>query len=350
MSSRTTGRPPALAERVPSHKTPAHETPAHEVPAHEVPSLTVPEQRTTEIQLHGRRTPQRRPGKSRRNLYRLWFAIPSIILVGVFFGAPFVANIAFAFLQWTSYSTTITWAGLSNFVDAYRLGFLVHPIIITVLFAIMSMLMQNIAGLGFAKALQTGGRTDRFFRSLFFVPVLFSPLAAGYIWAAALQPHGAVNTFVSAVIPGFSFDWLGNPATALIAVALVDGWKWSGLATMVYVAGLNRIPSTVIQAAKLDGAGAWQRFWQVELPLLIPSLTFNLVVTLVGSFSAIDVVFAMTNGGPGNATTVLNAQLYLQYSGGLFGSASALGLVITILVVITAVPLIGWLRRREVEM
>lgn len=287
----------------------------------------------------------------RRGLYRHWFALPSIVLVLVFFGAPFAANVVFAFLRWTSYSTVINWSGLDNFTQLIDLGVLWHAIRLTVVYAVISMIVQNGVGLALAKALQAGGRADRAFRAVFFLPVLFSPLAAGYIWAAALQAHGPVDSFLSVLLPGqVGYDWLGHSTMALVCVAVADGWKWSGLATTVYIAGLNRIPSQLFEAARLDGAGAWRRFWQVEFPLLMPSFTFNLVVTLAGSFSAIDVVFAMTGGGPGDATTVLNAELYSQYAGGMFGNASALGLVITVLVVVTAVPLIAWLRRREVQM
>ncbi|HTR93006.1 MAG TPA: sugar ABC transporter permease [Trebonia sp.] len=285
-----------------------------------------------------------------RRQSRSWFALPSILLIAIFFGAPFLANVIFAFLRWTSYSSTLSWTGLGNFTEALRLGILLQAIRVTVIYALISMLVQNAAGLGFAKALQTGNRADQVFRSVFFIPVLFSPLAAGYIWAAALQPHGPVNSIIGAVAPGFEYDWLGHPTSALVAVAVIDGWKWSGLATTVYVAGLNRIPRQMIEAARLDGAGAWRRFWGVEFPLLAPAFTFNLVVTLVGSFSAIDIVFSMTGGGPGTATSVLNVELYSQYSGGLFGMASALGFVITLMVIIVAVPLIAALRRREVEM
>lgn len=300
----------------------------------------------------GRETGRATLGGQKTGHRRLWwFAIPSMVLVAVFFLLPFVANTAFAFLRWTGFSNSITWAGLGNFADALKLGILVEATWITVVYALISMLVQNVVGLALAKALQRGNAADQFFRAVFFVPVLFSPLAAGYLWAAALQPHGPINSLISLIVPGgFSFSWLGHPVSALISVAIVDGWKWAGLATAVYVAGLNRIPGQLMEAARLDGAGAWRRFWGVEFPLLVPAFTFNLVVTLAGSFSAIDIVFAMTAGGPGTATSVLNVQLYHEYSGGLFSMASALGLVITLLVVVTAVPIIGFLRRREVEM
>jgi multiple sugar transport system permease protein/raffinose/stachyose/melibiose transport system permease protein len=156
---------------------------------------------------------------------------------------------------------------------------------------------------------------------------------------------------LSAVLPGdFHYAWLGHDTTALLAVASIDAWKLSGLITLVYIAGLNRIPEQLLQAATLDGAGAIRRFWSVKLPLLAPAVTFNVVVSLVGAFSALDVVFSTTAGGPGDATTLLNVAVYTQYGQGFFGTASALSFVVTLMVIVTAVPLMSWLRRREVPM
>jgi multiple sugar transport system permease protein/raffinose/stachyose/melibiose transport system permease protein len=273
------------------------------------------------------------------------------VLVLGFFLIPFVANDVFAFTRWTNFSSTITWAGLENFRLLNELGILVHAIEVTLIYAVTSMIVQNAVGLSLASAMQKTNRTNTVFRSVYFIPVLISPLAAGYIWAAVLSPHGPLNSFLSAVLPGtHHFAWLGNNVTALLAVASIDAWKWTGLVTLVYIAGLNRIPRSLIQAAMIDGAGAWRRFWRIKFPLLAPAFTFNTVVALVGALSALDVVFSTTGGGPGNATTVLNVEVYDQYAQGQFGSASALTLVITVLVVITSVPLISWLRRREVQM
>lgn len=279
------------------------------------------------------------------------FALPSIALVGLFFLVPFLANGVFAFVRWTGYSDTLRWTGLTNFALLNQLGILGHAIRITVIYAVVSMVVQNTVGLTLATALQKTNRVNTVFRSMFFVPVLMSPLAAGYIWSAVLSPDGPANSFASAVLPGsYHYAYLGHDVSALVTVACIDAWKWSGLATLVYIAGLNRIPAQLTEAAFVDGAGTWRRFWSIKFPLLAPAVTFNVVITLVGAFSALDAVFATTGGGPGDATTLLNVALYDQYGQSYFGQASALGVVVTLLVVVTAVPLIGWLRRREVPM
>ncbi|MEF2978503.1 carbohydrate ABC transporter permease [Subtercola sp. YIM 133946] len=305
--------------------------------------------RRAALKAAGPRGSARRRRTGGRKTYRLWFALPAIALVAFFFAIPFVANGILSFTKWTGFSSVIRFTGFDNFTSLMSLGILGHATLVTVLFALITMVVQNVVGLSLAKALQHTDRVNSVFRSLFFIPVLISPLAAGYIWAAILAPNGPLNGFISLFVPGFDFSWLGQPSSALLLVGFIDGWKWSGLVTLVYIAGLNSINRSVVEAAVLDGASGWRRFRSIEFPLLAPAFTFNTVLTLVGSFSALDVIFATTKGGPGDATSVLNVAVFNQYGQGLFGTSSALSFMIALLVMITAVPLIWWLRRREVH-
>lgn len=282
---------------------------------------------------------------------RIGFVVPGLILIILFFVLPFTFGSIFAFVDWTSYREELRWAGFDNFRLIGELGVLSHAVKVTAIFAFAVMVIQNFVSLSLAVALQKSSKINSVFRTLFFIPVLMSPLAAGYIWSAILRPEGPLNQLISIVVPGeFDYAWLGHETSALLSVAAIESWKWSGLVTLVYIAGLNGVPTSVLEAAKIDGASAWQRFWRVKFPLMAPAFTFNVVVSLVGSLSAFDVIMSTTNGGPGNATSVLNVALYQQYSQGFFGTSSAISLVVTLLVLCTAVPLVAWLRRREVSM
>jgi multiple sugar transport system permease protein/raffinose/stachyose/melibiose transport system permease protein len=238
--------------------------------------------------------------------------------------------------------------GLANFGLLYRQGYLVSAVTVTLIYSIITMLVQNVVSLGLAYALRQTNLVNGFFRALFFLPVLISPLAAGYIWRGILDPAGPLNQVISLVLPSFAFAWLGNPWTALPAVAFVDSWKWIGLTTLVYIAGINSVPKDLNEAAYVDGANGWQVFWRVTFPLLAPAFTFNIVVTLIGAFSAYDVIQATTAGGPGSTTRAINVLLRLEWGQGNFGAGSALSLLITMMVVIVAIPLVAYLRRREV--
>lgn len=283
-------------------------------------------------------------------VYRFWFALPSMALIAIFFALPFLANAVLSFTRWTGYSSQITFNGLDNFASLFALGILGHATLVTIGFAITTMFAQNLVGLALAKALQRSSRGNGFFRSVFFIPVLISPLAAGYIWGAILAANGPVNQFLSWLTQSdVNYAWLGDSGTALIMVGLIDAWKWSGLVTLVYIGGLNTIDRSVIEASVIDGAGFWKRFFAIEFPLLAPAFTFNIVLTLVGSFNAIDVVFATTKGGPGNATALLNVAVYNQFGQGLYGTSSALSFMIALLVIVAAVPLMWSLRKREVQ-
>ena len=290
------------------------------------------------------------PRRTRRALKPtgIWFAFPAILFVGAFFVLPLVLNLPLSFSSWTTYRSEIVWNGFSNFSLLYGQGYLINAIWVTLAYSVVAMTVQNVVSLSLAYALRDSTALNSFFRSLFFLPVLISPLAAGYIWRGILDPAGPLNDFISVFWPDFGFAWLGNITTALPAVAFVDAWKWIGLTTLVYIAGINSVPREVIEAAHIDGANGWQTFWKIIFPLLAPAFTFNIVVTLVGAFSAFDVIQATTGGGPGAATRSINVLLRNQWGLGDFGAGSALGLIITIMVIVVAVPLVAWLRRREV--
>ncbi|GAB2883592.1 carbohydrate ABC transporter permease [Streptomyces mayteni] len=275
--------------------------------------------------------------------------MPTLVLTVAFFLLPFLLNVYFAFTQWTGFSSRISVNGVDNFVNLIDSGVLPIAIRVTVTYAVIAMLMQNVISLGLALLMQRSNRVNSLFRALYFLPVLISPLAAGYIWSAILEPRGPLNQAIGLLAPDFDHAWLGDGTSALVAVAFIDVWKWSGIVTLVYIAGLNAIPRSLVEAAKIDGANAWRAFWSVKFPLLAPAFTFSVVVSFLGALNAFDIVQATTRGGPGDATSVLNIAMYRQYNGGFFGMASSISLTVTILVVVLGVPLIAFLRRREVE-
>jgi multiple sugar transport system permease protein/raffinose/stachyose/melibiose transport system permease protein len=230
-----------------------------------------------------------------------------------------------------------------------RQNILFESIRITVSYAVIAMVVQNVVSLLLALALERTNLINSIFRSILFIPVLISSVAAGFIWYAMLSPHGPINQLIGIVVPGFDYAWFGDRTTALYTVAFTDAWKWSGIATLVYIAGLNSIPQEIIEAATIDGASAWQRLLRIRLPLLAPAFTFTIVTTLLGAISAYDIPASTTRGGPGTSTMVLNLAMQQQWTAGFFGTGSALSLVVTLIVVLTAIPLVTYLRRREVS-
>jgi ABC-type sugar transport system permease subunit len=185
-------------------------------------------------------------------------------------------------------------------------------------------------------------------RALFFLPVLLSPLAVGYVFQALLAPDGALNTVVSALVgQPTSTAWLGSTTWTVLVVTLIHSWKWMGLSMLVYLAGLKAVPRDVIEAGVIDGASRFGAFWRIRFPLMAPSVTFNVTVALIGSMNSFDIVQATTAGGPAHTTEVLNVFIFRQFGQGLFAQATAMSLVLFVVTAALAVPVIAMLRRRE---
>lgn len=277
-----------------------------------------------------------------------WFALPAIAVFAVFFLLPNLLNFVYPFTDWSAFKSGVGFAGLSNFETIWQDGSLMRAIRVTVFYAVGVAIFQNAFGLGLALLLERDTRFNRFFRALFFLPVLISALAVGYLFQALLSQDGAVNRILSD-LTGSHVDvpWLGSPTWTLLVVTLVHSWKWMGLAMLVYLAGLKSVPGEMLEAAKVDGASRWRTFWSIRFPMLAPAVTFNVTTALIGSMNTFDIVQATTKGGPAAQTEVFNIYMFRVFGQGLYAQASAMSLVLFGIVVLLAIPVVIGLRRRE---
>jgi len=292
--------------------------------------------------------PRRGPRVRRRSQHPWWFALPAIAVFAAFFLLPNVLNFFYPFTNWSAFHSSISFAGLSNFRAIAHDGSLQLALRTTLEYAVGVAIFQNAFGLILALLLERDSRFNRFFRAVFFLPVLLSALAVGYVFQALLNQDGAVNALLSD-LTGTHVDvpWLGSTTWTLVLLTVVHGWKWMGLAMLVYLAGLKSIPADVTEAAALDGAGAWRAFWAVRFPMLAPAVTFNVATALIGSMNTFDLVQATTKGGPADTTQVFDIYMFRVFGEGLYAQASAMSLVLFGVVVLIAVPVILGLRRRE---
>jgi len=277
------------------------------------------------------------------------FAVPIAIVISLLYFLPLLINSFLAFTDWSGFKSTISFTGLDNFqtlVEQYNLP---DQVRLTLVYAVTASFVGNAMALSLALALERPTVTNQVFRAIFFISVLLSPLAAGYVWAGILDPAGPLNQAISVVSPGFDFAWLGSSTLAIFLVAMIDAWKWVGFFTLIYIAGLSTVPAELKEAAVAMGANRWQVFRHAKLPFLAPAITYNVTVTVIGAMSTFDIILATTGGGPGNATRVLNILTLDQFGIGYFGLASATSLVVTLMVTLTAIPLVWFLRRRELE-
>ncbi|WP_295693820.1 sugar ABC transporter permease [Lapillicoccus sp.] len=280
--------------------------------------------------------------------YPLWFLVPAFAILGVFFFLPTLFNFVYAFTNWSAFHDDIQGVGFDNFASLLSDGSLLASLRITLVYAVLVGVFQNLFGLGLALLLERDTRLNRAIRAVFFIPVLMSALAVGYIFAALLKPEGAVNGILGALTgTHVSIPWLGSTTWTIVVVALVNSWKWMGLAMIIFLAGLKTIPEEVLQAAKVDGAGPWKTFTAVRLPLLAPAVTFNVATALLGSLNGFDTIQATTAGGPAQKTEVLDIFIFHTFGYGLFAQATTMSLVLFLIVTVLAFPVIGYLRKRE---
>lgn len=282
--------------------------------------------------------------------YPLRFLIPAGAVLLVFFFIPTVLNFVYAFTDWSAFKTTISFNGLDNFMSLFKNGILLRDLRTTLIFALCVAFFQNTFGLILAVFLEKDTTENRIARVLFFIPVLMSALAVGYVWQAILQANGALDQILSFFARRtISTAWLGSTTWSIVIVSAIQGWKWAGLAMLIYLSGLKTIDEDVLEAAEIDGANSWQIFWKIKFPLLAPALTFNVATSLLGSMNGFDTVQATTAGGPGGSTEILNLFVWRTFGQGLYSQSTMMSLLLFVVVMIIAIPLIWYLRRREAK-
>ncbi|NQX17215.1 sugar ABC transporter permease [Rathayibacter sp. VKM Ac-2857] len=284
----------------------------------------------------------------RRSDHPLVFLVPALLVLIVFFFVPTVFNFVYAFTDWSSFKAAIGFVGFSNFVDLFQSGTLIQALRVTLVYAVLVAVFQNVFGLILALLLEKDTRVNRFARVMFFIPVIMSALAVGYVFQALLKPDGALNGILSFVSgQPVSIAWLGDTTWTIVVVALIHSWKWMGLSMLIYLAGLKTISGDVLEAARLDGSSWWQTFRDIRFPLIAPALTFNVATALLGSMNGFDIVQATTEGGPGGTTELLNIFIFRTFGQGLFAQATTMSLILFVTVAVLAFPVIRTLRRRE---
>jgi raffinose/stachyose/melibiose transport system permease protein len=284
----------------------------------------------------------------RRGDHPLVFLVPAFVVLAVFFVLPTVFNFVYAFTDWSSFKSAIAYVGPQNFQTLLADGSLLGALRITLVYAVLVAIFQNLFGLALALLLERDTMINRFARAAFFVPVLMSALAVGYVFQALLRPDGALNDILGFLLAReVQIAWLGSTTWTIVVVAIVHAWKWMGLSMLIYLAGLKTMPQDVLEAARIDGSSWWQTFRLIRFPLLAPAITFNVATALLGSMNGFDIVAATTEGGPARTTEVLNIFIFRTFGQGLFAQATTMSLVLFLLVVVLAFPVIRFLRRRE---
>jgi multiple sugar transport system permease protein len=264
------------------------------------------------------------------------FLLPSFIGLLAFSLLPIVAVAILSLFSWNLLGSPI-FIGLKNYQVMFTSSSFWHSLVLTLYYVVLNIPMQTVFALLLALLLNQKIPGRGVFRTLFVVPWMATAAAMGIVWNWIFDPqYGALDTFLGLFhITGPA--WITTPALALPSIAAVNIWQYTGYNMLFFLAGLQSIPPDFYEAASLDGATAFEQFFTITLPLLTPTMFFVLVTDVIGSAQVFDTVYVMTNGGPGDATRVLNFNIEQQaFQFFHAGYASALSMVLfAILLVIT---------------
>ena len=274
--------------------------------------------------------PKRRArGRFRKVLPAYVLIAPAIVSSVVFLYIPIVFSGYWSFTKYNGLASP-QWVGLQNYTDLLSDPHFQKALLNTVIFVLIGMGIGPVLGLMSALLLNQAVRGRGFFRTAYFLPVMTSLVVVATIWKVLLNQHGIVNQLLGFFsIP--AHNWLGDPSTALVSVAVTSIWQGFGFETVVFLAALQSVSRDLYDAALVDGADAWQRFRYVTLPALRPTIAFVYIIGIIGSFQVYDQIFVMTSGGPLNSTRTIVFDLVDRFDSLKYGEASAVAYILLVI-------------------
>lgn len=278
--------------------------------------------------------------KTSKFLWIAFFVTPALLIVSVFILLPLFMSLFNSFFDWNQLLRG-SFTGLGNFKKLfftfpYNERFwnaLKHNGI----WFCCTMLIQNSLGLLFGYALSRKIAGHGFFKRVFFIPVLFSIVAVGFLWGMYLKSDGLVNSFLNLLdLSSLRRAWLGDESTATFAIIATNIWRWVGFPSLVFLAAIDSIDQSCIEAAYIDGVSEIGLFWKIIFPLIIPSITVITVLTVIGSLNVFEQIYTMTDlgGGPNYSTDTIGTLFYRTAFGSVDTGNPEIGIGSTIAVII----------------
>ena len=270
--------------------------------------------KTGEVAAQAKKESPNGKGKTGPNRTSLWTALlflsPTLVIVTVFIVFPILFSFYLSFHTWNLFQADHAFVGLENYVRMFTDGEFWLVFRNTALYTIGTVPVNMALALLVAFLLNQKIAGKKLLRTAFFTPVIISSVAAAVIWRWVFDPNlGLANYLIESLgLP--AVNWLNEPTAAMTALIIVGVWKTFGINMILFAAGLSGIPEHYYQAAEIDGAGTWSKFWRITVPLLSPTTLFILVLSIIGSFQVFDLVYVLTYGGPLGSTKVLVFYLY----------------------------------------
>ena len=268
------------------------------------------------------------------------FVLPTLIAFFVAFIIPFIMGVYLSFCDFTTV-TNASFVGISNYVKAFTNKNFLDALWFTVKFSVVAVITINVCGFLLAMMLTQKIKGRDIFRTVFFMPNLIGGIVLGYIWQA----------MINGVLSKMGVTMLMDPKYGYWGLIILMNWQLIGYIMIIYIAGLQNVSTDILEAAKIDGANAWQTLMKVTIPMVMPSITICLFLTISNSFKMFDQNLALTGGGPSNKTTMLALDIYDTFYGkvGFEGVGQAKAVVFFLIVAGIAMSQLVFTRNKEVE-
>ena len=294
---------------------------------------------------------QEKSKKWKESLETVLFTVPAILLVTVMMYIPFIMSGYYSLTEWNGIAKDPVFIGFDNFKKILTGGSeYMGAIWFTVKYTIGFVVFTNAISLLLAVALTQKFKFVNVFRGIFFIPYIMSMTIVGFIWKFIFT-QGFSKLYE---VTGWAFwneSWLGSPKLAFYSVVFVGIWQALGFYIVLYIAGLQAVPADVLEAATVDGAGKVQRFFKVTLPLLGPSFTTCIFMSLTNSLKVFDIILALTKGGPGGATYSATLQIYKDaFTNNQYGTGSAESILYFVFVLVVTQLVLKIFSSREVDL
>lgn len=240
------------------------------------------------------------------------FLLPGTVIYILFLIYPMLQAIHYSLFRWNGLGPLIHFVGAGNYIDLLSDPIFTSTIYHCIVLIFLTLILQLPMGLGLALLVRNEFPGRKLFRTIFFLPYIFSEVVTGVIWLIMYNPQfGVLNFIGSKLIPGFQpFPFTGTPNTILIWLFIAMTWKYFGYHLILYLAGLSNIPKEIEEAALIDGANTFQSLWYVTLPLLGSTIRLTVYIAVVGTFQEFGLFWIMTSGGPNHASELLATYMY----------------------------------------
>lgn len=289
--------------------------------------------------------------KKRDRFENVFFTLPALILVVGIFYVPFLLSGYYSFTEWSGLDSTPTFVGLDNYKALFSEGNTFVPaLIFTFKYTILFVILSNIFALLLALFLSKPFKSANILRSVYFIPYVISMTIIGFIWKFMLT-QGFTSLYDMTGFEFFNYSWIGDAKYAFISIVVVGTWQSLGFYIVLYIAGLKAIPQDVLEAASIDGATTFQKFKNVILPLLTPSITICMFMAITNGLKVFDIILALTKGGPGTSTNASTLDIYRDaFTNNNLGLGSAKSVVFFFIILIITQGILKFFKSKEVEL